>query len=298
MALEVIGAGFGRTGTMSLKVALETLGFGPCYHMTEVFTHPEHVELWRAAAQGKPLAWERIFDGYRATVDWPGCTFWAELMQSYPDAKVILTVRDPNEWYESAYNTIYRISGAASSPVFYLASLLVPAAKRMKHAQRMIIEVVWQRDLDGRFEDRRYAIETFERHNEEVKQHVPAENLLVYEVREGWGPLCEFLGVEMPDEPFPHLNDSEVFKGRIRRIRVLTAVALTLGVSLAGLVLLRLGWRRRHRTRLVHWYSYSAPPILKILQRLPKPLQAEASPVAEVPLLSRLDAFKTFLRAH
>jgi hypothetical protein len=294
----VIGAGFGRTGTMSLKVALETLGFGPCYHMTEVFTHPEHVELWRAAAQGKPLAWEQIFDGYRATVDWPGCAFWAELLQSYPDAKVILTVRDPNEWYESAYNTIYRISGAASSPVFYLASLLVPAAKRMKHAQRMIIEVVWQRDLDGRFEDRRYAIETFERHNEEVKQHVPAENLLVYEVREGWGPLCEFLGVEMPDEPFPHLNDSEVFKGRIRRIRVLTAVALTLGVSLAGLVLLRLGWRRRHRTRLVHWYSYSAPPILKILQRLPKPLQAEATPVAEVPLLSSLDAFKTFLRAH
>jgi hypothetical protein len=204
----------------------------------------------------------------------------------------------PHEWYESAYNTIYRISGAASSPVFYLASLLVPAAKRMKHAQRMIIEVVWQRDLDGRFEDRRYAIETFERHNEEVKQHVPAENLLVYEVREGWGPLCEFLGVEMPDEPFPHLNDSEVFKGRIRRIRVLTAVALTLGVSLAGLVLLRLGWRRRHRTRLVHWYSYSAPPILKILQRLPKPLQAEATPVAEVPLLSSLDAFKTFLREH
>jgi hypothetical protein len=271
MALEVIGAGFGRTGTMSLKVALETLGFGPCYHMTEVFTHPEHVELWRAAAQGKPLAWEQIFDGYRATVDWPGCAFWAELLQSYPDAKVILTVRDPNEWYESAYNTIYRISGAASSPVFYLASLLVPAAKRMKHAQRMIIEVVWQRDLDGRFEDRGYAIETFERHNEEVKQHVPAENLLVYEVRDGWGPLCEFLGVEMPDEPFPHLNDSEVFKGRIRRIRVLTSVALTLGVSLAGLVLVRLGWRRRHRTRLEHCDPYPAPRILKILQRLPKP---------------------------
>jgi hypothetical protein len=247
MSLEVIGAGFGRTGTMSLKVALETLGFGPCYHMTEVFAHPEHVEPWRAAARGKPLAWEQIFDGYRATVDWPGCAFYAELMESNPDAKVILTVRDPDEWYESAHNTIYRISGAASSPVFYLASLVVPAAKRMKHARRMIIEVVWQRDLGGRFEDREYAIETFERHNEEVKRHVPAEKLLVYEVGEGWGPLCEFLGVEVPDEPFPHLNDSEVFRGRIRRIRVLTSVALTLGVSLAGLVLLRLGWRRRHR---------------------------------------------------
>jgi hypothetical protein len=109
----------------------------------------------------------------------------------------------------------------------------------------LIIEVVWQRDLDGRFEDREYAIETFERHNEEIKQHVPAENLLVYEVREGWGPLCEFLGVEVPDQPFPHLNDSEVFKERIRRIRVLTSVVLTLGVSLAGLVLLRFRWLRR-----------------------------------------------------
>jgi hypothetical protein len=114
------------------------LGFGPCYHMTEVFTHPEHVELWRAATQGKPVAWEQIFDGYRATVDWPGCTFYAQLMQRYPDAKVILTVRDPQKWYESVYNTIYRITGAASSPVFYLASLVVPAAKRMRHARRMI----------------------------------------------------------------------------------------------------------------------------------------------------------------
>jgi hypothetical protein len=108
----------------------------------------------------------------------------------------------------------------------------------------MIIEVVWQRDLDGRFGDREYAIETFERHNEEVKRHVPAENLLVYEVGEGWGPLCEFLGVEVPDEPFPHLNDSEVFRGRIRRIRRLTVAMAVFGVSLAGLLLLRF---RRHR---------------------------------------------------
>lgn len=109
MTLEVIGAGFGRTGTMSLKVALEELGFEPCYHMSEVFTHPEHVELWRAAAQGEPVEWEQIFGGYRATVDWPACTFYGELMENYPDAKVILTVRDPQRWYESAYNTIYTI---------------------------------------------------------------------------------------------------------------------------------------------------------------------------------------------
>jgi len=230
---------------MSLKVALEELGFGPCYHMSEVFEHPEHIELWRAAAQGKSVDWEQIFGGYRATVDWPGCTFYNELMQRNPDAKVILTVRDPKGWYESAYNTIYRITAAASSSlVFYLAILVMPRAKRMKRARRMIVELIWERDFDGRFEDREHAIETFERHNEEVEQRVPAEKLLVYEVKEGWAPLCEFLGVEVPDQPFPHLNDAEVFRGRIRRIRVLTVATLTFGVSLAVLVLLRFRRRR------------------------------------------------------
>jgi hypothetical protein len=246
MTLEVIGAGFGRTGTMSLKVALEELGFGPCYHMSEVFEHPDHIELWRAATRGEQVDWEQIFGNYRATVDWPGCTFYRELLERNPNAKVILTVRDPQRWHESAYNTIYRITGAASSPIFYLASLVMPRAKGIKHARQLINELVWERDLEGRFEDREYAIETFERHNEEVKQRVPAEKLLVYDVKEGWAPLCEFLGVEVPDKPFPHLNDTEVFRGRIRRIRVLTVATLTFGVSMAGLVLLYLRWRQRH----------------------------------------------------
>jgi Sulfotransferase domain len=243
VSLEVIGAGFGRTGTMSLKVALEELGFGPCYHMSEVFAHPEHVELWRAATHGKPVDWERIFGDYQATVDWPGCTFYSELLERYPDARVILTVRDPQRWYESAYNTIYRTSRAASLPIFYVASLVMPRAKGMKRARRMIVEIIWEREFDRRFEDRGYAIATFERHNEEVKQRVPAEKLLVYEVKEGWEPLCEFLGVEVPDKPFPHLNDAELFRKRIRRIRRLTVAMAVLGVSLAGLVLV--GIRRR-----------------------------------------------------
>jgi hypothetical protein len=115
----------------------------------------------------------------------------------------------------------------------------------MKRARPMIEEIVWERDLDGRFEDREYAIETFERHNEEVEQRVPTDKLLVYEVKEGWGPLCEFLGVEVPDKPFPHLNDGAVFRGRIRRIRTLTVATLALCLSLAGLVPLYLRWRRR-----------------------------------------------------
>jgi hypothetical protein len=246
MNLEVIGAGFGRTGTMSLKVALEELGFGPCYHMREVFEHPEHIELWEAAMQGKPVDWEQIFGNYRATVDWPGCTFYNELLERNPDAIVILTVRDPQRWYESAYNTIYRISGAFYSPIFYLAGLVMPRARQVKRARQFIAELVWERDFDGRFEEREHAIETFERHNEEVRQRVPPERLLVYEVKEGWGPLCDFLGVEVPDQPFPHLNDTEAFRGWVRRIRLLTTVALTIGVLLAGLVVLRFSRRRRH----------------------------------------------------
>lgn len=115
----MIGAGFGRTGTSSLKVALEKLGFGPCYHITELFDHPEHVRLREPAVRGEPVDWEEIFHGYQATVDWPGAAFYEELMEKYPDAKVILTVRAPERWYASILNTIYPardISPHRSSP--------------------------------------------------------------------------------------------------------------------------------------------------------------------------------------
>jgi hypothetical protein len=246
MALEVIGAGFGRTGTMSLKIALEELGFAPCYHMTEVFEHPEHVELWRAAGQGETLDWDEIFHEYRATVDWPSAAFYEELMESYPEAKVILTVRDPDRWYESTRTTIFGMSGAAASPLFSLAALFVPRIRRIRRAVLMVSKLAWEDMFGGKFEDKELAIEVFEGWNEEAKKRVPAERLLVYEVKEGWGPLCEFLGVEVPDKPFPHLNDAEVFRGRIRRIRALTVAMAALGVSLAGLVLLGIRRRQRH----------------------------------------------------
>jgi hypothetical protein len=246
MTLEVIGAGFGRTGTASLKVALEELGFGPCYHMSELFEHSEHVPLWEAARQGEPVDWEEIFYGYKATTDWPSGAFYAELMERYSDAKVILTVRDPESWYESARSTIFSMQRvASSSPLFSLAAAFVPRIRSIRRAVSMVSGLAWEDMFDGRFEDREYAIGVFERWNEEVQERVPAERLLVYEVKEGWGPLCAFLGVEAPeDKPFPHLNDAEVFRGRIRRMRALTAaalavVALTFGVLLAGLALLR-----------------------------------------------------------
>lgn len=203
--LRVIGAGFGRTGTLSLKVALERLGFGPCYHMTEVFRHPAHGADWLAAAAGALTDWERIFAGYGATTDWPGCSFYAELMRAYPEAKVVLTVRDPNRWYESVRSTIYRAShvadGAPPGP-----GPQVPEA------------LVWQSPFSGRFEDRAHAVGVFEGHNREVRERVPADRLLVFDVAEGWGPLCRFLGTEVPPgEPFPHVKLAQQFVARLGR---------------------------------------------------------------------------------
>ena len=203
--MKMIGAGFGRTGTMSLKAALQELGFNPCYHMIEVFEHPEHLPLWEAATRGEPIIdWEKIFGSYQAAVDWPTAAFYKELMEVYPQAKVLLSVRDPETWYESTKHTIYTMVDAPE-----------PSAML-----RMANALVWEQTFDGRFEDRRYAIEVFKRHNDEVKKHVPPERLLVYEVKEGWKPLCEFLGVEIPDaKPFPHLNDSEAFKQMVQQRR-------------------------------------------------------------------------------
>ncbi|MDP9485496.1 MAG: sulfotransferase family protein [Actinomycetota bacterium] len=244
MGLDVIGAGLGRTGTTSLKAALERLGFGPCYHMTELFEHPEHLEAWRAAARGETVDWEGPLKHYRSTLDWPGAPFYEDLMQGYPEAKVILTVRDPDRWYESTLNTIYEMNATASSPLFRLMSLVIPPVRTIRQAVGIVDTLAWQGEFGGRFEDREHAISVFERWSEGVKERVPAEKLLVYEVKEGWGPLCEFLGVDAPeDEPFPHLNDTGVFRRRVRLI-LAAAAAGVVGAALAVLALI-LTLRRR-----------------------------------------------------
>jgi hypothetical protein len=213
--MKVIGAGFGRTGTMSLKAALEELGLGPCYHMVEAATNPEHVEAWSRAALGESIDWKHLFCSYNAAVDWPASAFYEQLMGVFPDAKVILTVRDPNRWYESALNTIYqpslqRRAKKATETPDEDASLEV----RQRRARgRMVDRVLWNGVFQGRFEERDFAIEVFLRNIENVKRRVPTHRLLVYEVKEGWSPLCSFLGVDVPkDRPFPHLNDTASFQ--------------------------------------------------------------------------------------
>ncbi|MBA3424122.1 MAG: sulfotransferase family protein [Rubrobacter sp.] len=240
--MKVVGAGFGRTGTASLKIALESLGFGPCYHMTQVFEHPEHSHFWVAAWRGEPVDWEGVLGDYEAAVDWPACTFYEELLERNPDAKVILSVRDPERWYESVRNTMYELSVVIPrSPVYRIGytlfTLLVLHSPRMSLAD----EIIWQGTFDGRFEDKEYAIGVFERHTQRVRQRVPRDRLLVFEAKEGWGSLCEFLGVEEPDEPFPHTNDTAEMRGRLRQLKTVSvAVLATVALAaVAALVLLR-----------------------------------------------------------
>jgi len=211
MSLKVIGAGFGRTGTMSLKYALEQLGFGPCYHMIETREHPEHDALWLALARGQSEDWHAILDGYAASVDWPAIMIWKELAAAYPQAKVILTVRDPERWYESASNTIFaRMREFAEALARDDAESIDPA----RHAHmRMVNAVVVDKTFGGNL-DRDHAVQVFNAHNDEVLRTIPPERLLVYEAGQGWEPLCTFLGVPVPETPYPKVNSSDDFAAR------------------------------------------------------------------------------------
>jgi hypothetical protein len=206
MSIEVIGAGFGRTGTLSLKLALERLGFDKCYHMMEVLAHPDHVKLWHQATRGEPVDWSAMFQGYRATVDWPSCNFWQSQLEHFPDARVILSQRDPERWYDSVMNTIYPGSLARRDSDD-------PADREWAD---MAFELIWDGTFHGRIEDREHAIDVYLAHNEYVKRTVPADRLLVFEAAEGWGPLCGFLGTPVPDEPYPRVNTTEDFQARTK----------------------------------------------------------------------------------
>ena len=196
MTLKVIGAGFGRTGTLSLKYALQMIGFGPCYHMEEVIAAPGRFAQWEEAAQAADPDWPAIFEGYAATVDWPAATFWRSLADTYPDAKLILSMRDSAEtWFESTQKTIL-------SP--QLVAMLPEPMKPM------LWHTIW-RLFDGRINDRDRCTEVYEAHNAAVIAGIPAERLLIYRPGDSWPPLCDFLGCAVPSEPYPRLNDSASF---------------------------------------------------------------------------------------
>lgn len=242
MALKVIGAGFGRTGTSSLQAALEELGFGKCYHMREVFVegNKHHPALWLAASEGKPVDWEQLFAGYQATVDWPGCTFYKELMDYYPSAKVLLSVRDPEKWYTSTNATVFRSYRPS------LSNWLLRWNPRT-HLKWRAVNSLRRQTFGDRYEDKDYVLEIFKRHNEEVQRMVPPERLLVYDVKQGWEPLCRFLEVPVPDKPFPHLNDTAEFQQMVQRRERKARVTVGASVALAALGIAGVAWMGRRR---------------------------------------------------
>ncbi len=208
--MKVIGAGFGRTGTMSQKAALEQLGFGPAFHMIDVARRPELLPGWQDAVDGENVDWAQLLEGWQSTVDWPACTFWEQILEAFPDAKVLLSVRDPEAWYASCLKSIRASAQAAARGELEGGSVEVSP-----QAMQMINGLIWDGTFEGRFEDREFAIGVYEAHNEDVRRKVAADRLLVYDVRDGWGPLCDFLGVPVPDGPMPHLNDADSFRAMV-----------------------------------------------------------------------------------
>ena len=199
MSLNVIGAGVGRTGTYSLKLAINQLGLGPCHHMEEVLhNQPTQVPLWAAATKGQP-DWQTIFEGYESAVDWPTARFFRELHAAYPSAKFILTDRNPDNWVQSFSATIYKLIAQKDQ--------MPPEMQAWIEMGTAVIAGTGfpaGLDCDG-------LMNAFIAHNEAVKAAIPASQLLVYQVKEGWEPLCAFLDVPVPGEPFPRTNDRAEF---------------------------------------------------------------------------------------
>ena len=217
--LRVIGAGFARTGTLSMKAALEQLGFGPCHHMEEVFRHPSEVRPWERAARGKPVDWKQLMAPYGACVDFPGALHWRALLEAFPEARVVLTVRDPEAWFESLKSTIRALWRPLPSRLVARHLPFVGAPFRVTQPHSIGRAVIRG--------SKAQAIAAFLEHNATVRREVPEDQLLVFEVRDGWEPLCEFLRVPVPEGPFPHRNDRLAFVRRAVGVAALSTLALS-----------------------------------------------------------------------
>ena len=236
MTLKVIGAGYGRTGTMSAFTALKQLGF-PCYHMVEVIMNKAnagHLDFWRRVARapaGTRHDWNEVFGNYTAAVDNPACCVWRELMQAYPDAKVLLTLhpKGPEAWYDSTIETIYFSENRWQ---FKVLEVFTPFGRKFGDMSRRLI---WQRMLKGTMNDRRRALAQYDQHIADVKAAVPPDRLLVFSVDQGWEPLCKFLGVPVPKGPFPNVNDRAEIK------KVIAGMTKGAYVILAGLAVVAAG---------------------------------------------------------
>ena len=199
--MVIVGAALPRTGTMSVKRALEILGFAPSYHMHEVFRNPNHLKVWRDASQGILPDWRAFLGGYASTLDFPACLFWQHIFKEFPKAKVLLLLRDPNDWYESVEATIYQV-----------------AKEKIDEPTHLLVrQLFFGEFLKDQFENRSQAMAVFEKYCTEVKSSVNSTDLVEYSVSEGWGPLCKALSCPVPEEPFPMTNTRPQFRARNRQ---------------------------------------------------------------------------------
>ncbi len=194
--MRVIGAGLGRTGTFSLKLALEQLLDGPCYHMAEVFERPQDVSVWLQAAKGGAVDWKALLEGYAAGVDWPLCSFAVELAEVYPDALVLLSVRDFDAWWKSASSTIFAFQQDAEGE------------------WKEMVEALFSNTFTLDLGNRQACREAFDRHHRRIRERIPASRILEWRPGDGWSPICDALGMAVPDQPFPHRNTTEEFLAR------------------------------------------------------------------------------------
>jgi hypothetical protein len=204
MTLKVVGAGLGRTGTHSLKAALEQLLGGPCYHMLEVFGRPDDIAVWHAAVNGDMPDWNTFLSEYRAAVDWPASAFWRELLEANPDAVVLLSSRDTDGWWKSANNTIFQISQRE-----------LPVEEVVPRAQIAMALDMFKMRFTPDWRDESKAKRAYEKHNADVRASVPADRLIDYHPGDGWEPICARLGLAVPSEPFPHLNTTDDFRAMV-----------------------------------------------------------------------------------
>jgi hypothetical protein len=198
MTIRVIGAGYGRTGTDSLREALNILGFGPCHHMREVNANEEQRHMWRALVQGAAPDWERLLAGYASCVDWPSAYYWRELMDFYPEAKVILTYRTPESWWKSYEQTI------------------LVGIERSQEPESLGLALIRDKVFGGRAADRAHVIAVYEQNVKAVTSTVPPERLLVHGLGDGWEPLCAHLGVPVPGAPYPSRNTTSDFRADLK----------------------------------------------------------------------------------
>ena len=204
MTLQVVGAGLGRTGTHSLKIALEQLLGTPCYHMIETFGRPDDIPVWHRAINGDMPDWTEFLSGYAAAVDWPACAFWRELWAANPDAVVLLSSRDTEDWWTSANHTIFQI-----------AQRELPPGEDVGRAQMAMAMDMFAKTFTADWQDETEAKRAFERHNADVRASVPADRLIDYRPGDGWEPICLKLGLPVPDEPFPHVNTTDEFRAMV-----------------------------------------------------------------------------------